>query len=75
MPRLMICRSSTFGLAVRTAAGIIFCFLVAMPTTAQAELRAGAAVVDVTPERLPVLVNGGMLTRSVGKVKTRVNAR
>ena len=67
MPRLMICRSSTFGFAARTAAGVVAMFLAAMPTTAQAELRAGAAVVDVTPERLPVLVNGGMLTRSVGK--------
>ncbi len=75
MPRLMICRSSTFGFAARTAAGVVAMFLAAMPTTAQAELRAGAAVVDVTPERLPVLVNGGMFTRSVGKVKTRVNAR
>lgn len=40
-----------------------------------AELRAGAAVVDVTPTNLPVLVNGGMLSRSVGVVKTRVQAR
>ena len=41
--------------AARTAAGVVAMFLAAMPTTAQAELRAGAAVVDVTPERLPVL--------------------
>jgi hypothetical protein len=41
----------------------------------RAEFKAGAAIVDVTPEKLPVLVNGGMLTRSVDKVKTRVNAR
>ncbi len=40
-----------------------------------AEFRAGAAIVDVTPETLPVLVNGGMLSRSVGTVKTRLHAR
>lgn len=40
-----------------------------------ADFRAGAAVVDVTPAVLPVLVNGGMLNRSVEKVNTRVNAR
>lgn len=42
---------------------------------ARAEFQAGAAVVDVTPEKLPVLVNGSMLTKSVDTVKTRVYAR
>lgn len=32
-------------------------------------------MVDVTPEKLPVLVNGGMLTKSADAVKTRVHAR
>ena len=41
----------------------------------RADLQAGAAVVDVTPTVLPVLVNGGMLSRSVDKVKTPVHAR
>ena len=41
----------------------------------RAEFRAGAAVVDVTPPTLPVLVNGGMLSRSLDKVNTRVHAR
>ena len=41
----------------------------------QAELQAGAAVVDVTPDSLPVLVNGGMFSRYVDKIKTRVHAR
>jgi len=40
-----------------------------------AEFRAGAAAVDVTPAVLPVLVNGGMFTRSVDTVNTRVHAR
>lgn len=36
---------------------------------------AGAAITDVTPKQLPVLVNGGMTSRSVEKIKTPVNAR
>jgi hypothetical protein len=43
--------------------------------TARAELRAGAAAADITPAVLPVLVNGGMFTRSVDVVNTRVHAR
>ncbi len=39
------------------------------------ELRVGAALVDVTPQQLPVLVNGGMTARSENAVKTRINAR
>ena len=46
-----------------------------VPSAARAELRGGAAVVDVTPLKLPVLVNGGMVSRSVDSVKTRINAR
>ena len=44
-------------------------------TSLQAEFKAGAAVIDITPPKLPVLVNGGMLSRYVDKIKTRVNAR
>lgn len=43
--------------------------------TVQAEFRAGAAIIDVTPEKLPAIVNGGLRSRSVGEVKTRLNAR
>jgi hypothetical protein len=32
-----------------------------------AEFEAGAAVIDITPPKLPVLVNGGMLSRHVPK--------
>ena len=46
-----------------------------MGGSARGELSAGAAVVDVTPTALPVLVNGGMLSREAGKVKTPLNAR
>lgn len=37
--------------------------------------QAGAAVVDVTPDQLPVLINGNFLPVLADKVKTRVNAR
>jgi hypothetical protein len=52
----------------------VTCTLVLMPS-AQAELRVGAAIVDITPQQLPVLVNGGMLSRSADEIKTHVNAR
>lgn len=42
---------------------------------AKAEFMAGAAIVDVTPKQLPVLINGGMTSRSVDKVNTPVSAR
>lgn len=49
--------------------------LVHLAIPAQADFRAGATVVDVTPEKLPVLVNGGMYSRSLDRVNTRCNAR
>src|SRR5688572_10130412 len=44
-----------------------------LPT--RAEFKAGAVAVDITPTKLPVLVNGGMLSHTVGKVKTPIHAR
>ena len=41
----------------------------------RAEFQAGAAVIDITPPKLPVLVNGGMLSRYLDKINTRVKAR
>ena len=38
-------------------------------------LLAGAVVVDVTPQKFPVIVNGSMVSRTVDKVKTSLNAR
>ncbi|MEY4939042.1 MAG: hypothetical protein RIQ93_777 [Verrucomicrobiota bacterium] len=49
--------------------------LLAATSAAGAEFKAGAAVLDVTPTKLPVLVNGGMISRALEKIKTRVNAR
>jgi len=40
-----------------------------------AEFKAGAAVIDISPPKLPVLVNGGMLSRYVEKINTRIHAR
>ncbi len=47
----------------------------AMAVPAHAVLQAGAAVIDVTPAQLPVLVNGGMLSRQSDTIKARVHAR
>jgi hypothetical protein len=41
----------------------------------RAELRAGAATVDVTPIQFPVLVNGGMTSRTADQVASRLYAR
>ncbi|WP_395740221.1 LamG-like jellyroll fold domain-containing protein [Prosthecobacter sp.] len=46
-----------------------------LTTSLRAEFKAGAAVVDISPPKLPVLVNGGMLSRYVDKINTRVHAR
>ncbi|MFN8711142.1 MAG: LamG-like jellyroll fold domain-containing protein [Planctomyces sp.] len=44
-------------------------------TEAASALKAGAAVIDITPQRLPVLVNGGMVSRTVDKVVAKLHAR
>ncbi len=46
-----------------------------LTTSLHAEFKAGASVIDITPPKLPVLVNGGMLSRYVEKINTRVHAR
>ena len=58
------------------SATLLFCVLLLLPTSdVLAEFKAGAAVVDVTPTQFPVIVNGGMLSRSVDKVNTPLNVR
>ena len=42
---------------------------------AKAELQAGAAIVDITPLKYPVLVNGGMTSRSADKAVAPLYAR
>lgn len=58
---------------LRTA--LLFAGVLLLQSTARAELQAGAAVIDITPPKLPVLVNGGMLSRYVDKINTRIHAR
>jgi hypothetical protein len=53
----------------------LVCLVLLAAGRAEAEFRVGAAVVDVTPQQFPVLVNGGMTSRTADKVKTPVNAR
>ena len=52
---------------------VLFC-LVSMPS-ARAELRAGAAKVDVTPPVLPVIRNGGFLEATDNKISDPLHAR
>lgn len=55
---------------------LLFCVVALCATTdARAELKAGAAVIDVTPKQFPVIVNGGFLGRAVSDVKSRLSAR
>ncbi len=58
-----------------TAAALLSLFVLLPQPHVSAEVRAGAAVVDVTPVQFPVLLNGGFLSRSEDRVKTPVNAR
>lgn len=48
--------------------------LVATPA-ARADFKAGAAAIDISPPQLPVLINGGMFSRSADKIKTPIHAR
>lgn len=60
----------------RTMMRPVLPFLALLFTTSlHAEFKAGAAVIDISPPKLPVLVNGGMLSRYVEKINTRVHAR
>jgi Neutral/alkaline non-lysosomal ceramidase, N-terminal/Concanavalin A-like lectin/glucanases superfamily len=52
------------------------CFILQQTTTAtRAQLQVGAAIVDVSPTQLPVIVNGGMTSNMAQEIRTRVNAR
>ena len=54
---------------------LLFLLAASFPVLAAAEFTAGSAITDVTPTTLPVLVNGGMTSRSIDKVKTPLKAR
>ncbi len=52
---------------------VLFCLVSVL--SARAELRAGAAKVDVTPPVLPVIRNGGFLEATDNKVNDPLHAR
>ena len=57
---------------------LLIIILTAVLFTASAageQLKAGASVINVTPEKLPALINGGFTPRFFDKVKTPVNSR
>ena len=54
---------------------LIFLAIVLSLPSVRADFEAGAAVIDITPVKLPVFVNGGMTSRYLDKIRTRVNAR
>jgi hypothetical protein len=54
---------------------LMFVLILSVSGMSRAEFRAGATIVDVTPIKFPVFVNGGMLSRSLNIVKTKLNAR
>ncbi len=60
--------------SIRALCLSILCFQIGA-ISAFADFQAGAAVVDVTPEILPVIVNGGMTGRMVDTVDNRIHAR
>lgn len=54
---------------------VVLLFLLLLPTLTCAEFTAGSAIVDITPKQLPVLVNGGMTSRSSDLVNRPIYAR
>ena len=52
----------------------VLCVLCSSPPLL-AQFKAGAAVTDITPTKLPVIVNGSMRSRTVDKINTRISAR
>lgn len=61
----------------RTLTAIALCLLLlfATATSADGQLRAGAAAVDITPQRLPVSMTGGFQDRLAMQVHDRQHAR
>lgn len=63
---------------MRSVICVLGCIVVSClfgPSMARGELKAGAAIIDITPTQLPAIVNGGMMSNSANSVKTRLNAR
>ena len=61
----------TLLLLLSFAANLFF----ALPSTAAKVFRAGAHAIDISPEILPVIVNGGFLQAQADRVNDRLHAR
>jgi len=70
-------RPTSLGRAVCLLA--IACLLLAAmggrSSAAEKVIRAGVAKVDITPEKLPILVNGWVLERTANRIRDRLHAR
>jgi hypothetical protein len=64
-----------FAMKCWVTAGVVVLVLLVGGGRVSAELRVGAALVDVTPIHLPVLINGGMISRTADQVRTPIHAR
>ncbi|GAB5402298.1 MAG: hypothetical protein Aurels2KO_05290 [Aureliella sp.] len=62
-------------LRTQLAIGLLLPTLSVLCPSAMAQLRVGAAKIDVTPQQLPVLVNGSMVAKTTDTITTRINAR
>lgn len=61
---------------MRVAATVLFAALLHFTATANAApLKAGAAAVDITPEKFPVIVNGSFTEKSANSAQDRLHAR
>jgi len=54
---------------------LAYLLLLAIPLSARAELSAGAHAEDITPPKLPVIVNGGFLEKMGTAIHDRLHAR
>ena len=54
---------------------VLLLFSLLLPLATHADLQAGVAVIDVTPRKLPVIANGGFVSRLLSTVKTPLKAR
>ena len=60
---------------ISTLFAIFVCIFNTSTQCSAGDFQAGAAVTDVTPTTLPVIVNGGVLSRTVDTISNRLNAR
>ncbi|MCS5540730.1 MAG: hypothetical protein NZ804_12140, partial [Roseibacillus sp.] len=72
-PSLALCLSVAALVLIATFPGLVPADQ--LPPQKPPSLLAGAVVVDVTPQKFPVIVNGSMVSRTADKVKTSLSAR